>query len=64
MINEKECMQTLNQGQVKFTKDEVKLIRDLLIQLATIEYDQYKTNLKTSENERNMLFSREYRRTG
>ena len=64
MINEKECTRILNQGEEKFTKDEVKLIRDFLIQLATIEYDQYKTNLKTSENERNMLFSREYGRTG
>jgi len=64
MINEKECTKILNAGQVKFTKDEVKMIRDLLIQLATIEYDQYKTKLKQSENERNMLFPREYRRTG
>jgi hypothetical protein len=64
MINEKECTKILNDGQVKFNKDEVKQIRDLLIQLATIEFEQYKTKLKQSENERNMLFSREYGRTG
>ena len=64
MINEKECTKILNEGQVKFTKEEVKLIRDFLIQLATIEYDQYKTNLKTSDNERVMLCSCEYGRTG
>ena len=62
MINEKECTKILNAGQVKFTKDEVKLIREFLLQLATIEYEQYKTNLKTSESERNMLFPSKYRR--
>ena len=62
MINEKECTKILNAGKDKFTKDEVKLIREFLIQLATIEYEQYKTKLKTPDNERNMLFSREYRR--
>ena len=62
MINEKECTKILNQGQIKFTKEEVKQIKDLLIQLATIEYEQYKTKLKESENERNMLFPSEYGR--
>jgi hypothetical protein len=62
MINEKECTKILNQGQVKFTKDEVKLIRNFLIQLATVEYEQYNTKLKQSDNERDMLFACEYRR--
>ncbi len=42
MINEKECTQILNSGEEKFTNEEVKMIRDFLISLATIEYDQYK----------------------
>ena len=64
MINEKECTKILNEGDIKFTKGEVKQIKDLLTQLTTIEYEQYKTKLKQSDNERNMLFSREYGRTG
>jgi hypothetical protein len=43
MINEKECMKILNEGKVKFSKDEVKIIRDFIVQLATIEYEQYRT---------------------
>ncbi len=46
MISEKECMQILNSGEETFTMEEVKLIRDLLVSLATIEYDQYKEGLK------------------
>lgn len=46
MINEKECTQILNSGEEKFTNEEVKMIRDFLISLATIEYDQYKQELK------------------
>lgn len=57
MLNEKECTKILNAGQVKFTKDEVKQIRDLLTQLATIQYEYYKENIKVKnlDNERNML---------
>ncbi|WP_340111030.1 hypothetical protein [Maribellus mangrovi] len=57
MINEKECTKILNGGTVKFSKDEVKMIRDLLIQLATIEYEEYKENIKIKklENERDLL---------
>jgi hypothetical protein len=42
MINEQECTIILNEGDVKFNKEEVKIIRDLLISLATIEYEFYK----------------------
>lgn len=41
MINEQECTKILNEGNVKFNKDEVKLIRDFLVALATIEYENY-----------------------
>jgi hypothetical protein len=50
MISEKECTQILNSGEEKYTNEEVKLIRDLLISLATIENDQYKQNLNKSKN--------------
>ncbi len=42
MISEQECIQILNQGEIKYSKEEVKLIRELLISLATIEYEEYK----------------------
>ena len=42
MISEQECIQIINEGEVKFTKDEIKLIREFIISLATIEYEQQK----------------------
>ncbi len=41
MISEQECAKILNDGEVKYSKEEVKLIRDLLIALATIEYENF-----------------------
>lgn len=57
MINEKECTKILNSGQVKFSKEDVKEIRNLLIQLATIQYEQFNENNKTRNltNERDLL---------
>lgn len=45
MISEKECTQILNSGEEKYTNEEVKLIRDFLVMLATIEYDQFKEEI-------------------
>lgn len=42
MISEQECTKILNAGEVKYTAEEVKKILDLLIGLATIEYEEYK----------------------
>jgi hypothetical protein len=42
MITEAECIKILNSGKIKYTKDQVKIIRDLLISLATIEYEHQK----------------------
>jgi len=42
MLNEQECTKILNDGDVKYSHEEVKLIRDLLETLATIEYEFYK----------------------
>ena len=42
MINEQESTKILNSGEVKYTNDEVKLIRDFMVAMATIEYENYK----------------------
>lgn len=39
MINETESMSVLNSDGTIFKKDEMRLIRDLLVTLATIEYE-------------------------
>jgi hypothetical protein len=47
MVTEIECIKILNNEQVKYSKEQIKLIRDLLISLATIEYEhqnQYTNN--------------------
>lgn len=41
MLSEQECIKILNDGDLKFSKDEMLLIRDLLQALATIEYEQF-----------------------
>ena len=38
MINEQECARILNEGDRKYTKEEMKKIRDLITTLAEIEY--------------------------
>jgi hypothetical protein len=60
MINEKECTKILNSGQMKFSKDEVKLVRDLTIQLATIQYENFNEN----SNVRNLDYERDLLQTG
>jgi hypothetical protein len=42
MINEQECMKILNEGEFKFTHDEMLLIREFLTTLAIIEIEGYK----------------------
>lgn len=39
MINENESMSILNSEGTIFNKDDMRLIRDLLVTLATIEYE-------------------------
>jgi hypothetical protein len=57
MINEKECMKILNKGEFKFNNEEVKLIREFLIQLATIQYENFNEHnkIRNLTNERNLL---------
>ena len=42
MISEKECTKILNAGEIKYTAEEVKQIRDLITTLAIIEYENFK----------------------
>ena len=42
MISEQECMKILNAGEVKFSAEQVKQIRELLTTLAMIEYENFK----------------------
>lgn len=56
MINEQECMKILNEGEFKFTHDEMLLIREFLTTLAIIEFEGYKRKqYNSSSNECNLL---------
>lgn len=57
MISEKDCIKILNDGEIKFSIDEAKQIRELLIQLAIIEFEEYKEKSKiiSLQNERDLL---------
>jgi len=50
MINDQECMKILNTGERKYTVEEVRLIRDLLTKLATIELEDFKTKTNNKGN--------------
>ena len=52
MLSEQECVKILNDGEVKFSKEEVQLIRDLLTAFATIEYEEFnnKKIIKITDN--------------
>ena len=41
MISEQECTKILNAGEVKYSAEEVRQIRDLMVGLATIEYEDF-----------------------
>jgi hypothetical protein len=56
VINEQECIRILNDGEYKFTHDEMLLIREFLTTLAIIEFEEYnKKRNKSSGNECNLL---------
>lgn len=56
MINEQECTKILNEGEFKFTHDEMLQIREFLTTLAIIEFEEYKKkHNKSSSNECNLL---------
>ena len=56
MVNEQECTKILNEGEFKFTHEEMLLIRDFLTTLAIIEFEEYKKKQnKSSISECNLL---------
>jgi hypothetical protein len=63
MINEQECTKILNEGEFKFTHEEMLQIREFLSTLALIEFERYNNKQKESSNdERNLLQAGQYRR--
>ena len=63
MVNEHESTRILNEGEYKFTHEEMLLIRELITTLAQIEFDSYKQNQsRTINNECNSLHEGKYRR--
>ena len=56
MVNEQECTKILNEGEFKFTHEEMLQIRDFLTTLAIIEFEGYKKKQnKSCGNECNLL---------
>jgi hypothetical protein len=41
MISEQEATKILNAGEVRYTAEEVRQIRELMVTLATIEYENF-----------------------
>jgi len=63
MINEQECTKILNEGEFKFTHEEMLQIREFLSTLALIEFESYKQNQnESSKNECDLLQKGQYRR--
>ena len=56
MINEQDCTKILNEGEFKFSHEEMLLIREFITTLALIEFEAYKQNkVKSSKNECDLL---------
>lgn len=52
MINQKDATKTLNAGKTKLTTEQVLLIRNFLLSLAEIEYNNFTIeNLKEEEHD-------------
>jgi hypothetical protein len=63
MVNEQESIKILNEGEFKFTHEEMLQIREFITTLAQIEFDSYKEKQsKSTCNERNLLQECQYRR--
>ena len=46
MLNEVESIKILNEGEIKFKIEDIKILREFFTSLATIEYEQQKENNK------------------
>jgi len=65
MINEQECTKILNEGEYKFTHEEMLQIREFITTLAQIEFDSYKQkNMESFKDECNLFQESQYRRAG
>jgi len=63
MVNEQECTKILNEGEYKYSHEEMLLIRELITTLAQIEFDTYKQiQDKSTRNECDSLQKGKYRR--
>jgi len=63
MVNEQECTKILNEGEYKFTHEEMLQIREFLTTLAQIEFSSYKQNQnKSAHHECNLLHEGQHRR--
>ncbi|MEM8484005.1 MAG: hypothetical protein AAF564_00575 [Bacteroidota bacterium] len=62
MLSLERCAEILNSNGENYTDDEIKQARDFLYQLASIDYEIFKS--QTEETERSDLHSRVDRRTG
>jgi len=65
MVNEQDCTKILNEGEYKFTHEEMLQIREFLTTLAQIEFDFNKQkNMESFKDECNLLQESQYRRAG
>lgn len=46
MLPENECRKILNDGESKIGLDEIRLLRDFMVSLATIEFEMYQQKEK------------------
>jgi Ca2+-binding EF-hand superfamily protein len=46
MISLEKCKEVLKESGRKYTEEELKKIREVLYQIATIEYDEFKNKSK------------------
>lgn len=51
MLSIKKCKAKLESNGAEFTESEIKLIRDFLYRIATIEYDSFKVKSKKDDSD-------------
>lgn len=54
MISEQEAMKILNAGEQKYSAEEVKQIRELMVALATIEYEDFQKRKSKNKEQENI----------
>lgn len=57
MLSIQQCKRILENSGKKYSESEVKLIRQLLYQLANIDYDFYKESLRNGKKSDHILKS-------